>query len=180
MDIINRRNFIQRLSGAGMALPFPGPLRWFNRPQAGSTVHVFSKHLQFLDYTNLAGAAAGCQFDILHAVIEGGLSWQQSLRLMHPYINTIVVKDFRWEKVDGKWVVRYVPLGEGMVDFRKYFSLLAGYGIRVPISLHFEYPLGGAEHGDAQLTVDQKLVFDAMKKDLRQLRTWLKEAGLNG
>ena len=121
----------------------------------------------------------GCQFDIRHAVVEGGLSWPQNLRLLAPYINTIVVKDFLWQKIDGKWSVVDVPLGEGMVDFPKYFSLLRQYGLNVPISLHCEYPLGGAEHGARQISVDKKVVLDAIQKDLTRLKTWLKEAGLN-
>jgi hypothetical protein len=60
-----------------------------------------------------------------------------------------------------------------MVDFQKYFSLLKGYNVNVPVSLHFEYPLGGAEHGESKITVDKKVVFDAMRRDLQRLhKTW--------
>ena len=62
-----------------------------------------------------------------------------------------------------------VPLGEGMVDFKAYFALLKEYNINVPVSLHYEYPLGGAEHGGTEITVDRKVVFDAMKRDLQWL-----------
>lgn len=316
MNNINRRNFISKVSSAGIIMPFINPFGLFTGTSPGSTIHVFSKHLQFLDYKNMAAAAAdigfdgvdlsvrpgghvlpenvaddlpkavsaikkqglqsimmatnvkdptdrvsqnvlrtasslglkyfrpdwfrypkegslpdalklyekqmaslaafaaplgiagsyqnhsgnyvgaalwevfeiiksagknvmGCQFDIMHATIEGGLSWPQSLRLIHPHINTIVIKDFLWEKINGKWSAKNVPLGEGMVDFPKYFSLLKQYGVNVPVSLHFEYPLGGAEHGAKQINIDQKIIFEAMRKDLLLLRTWLKEAGLN-
>ena len=54
-----------------------------------------------------------------------------------------------------------------------YFKLLKKYKINVPISLHLEYPLGGAEHGDSNITIDKKEVFAQMKKDLTFLRqTW--------
>jgi L-ribulose-5-phosphate 3-epimerase len=60
-----------------------------------------------------------------------------------------------------------------MVDFKKYFALLKEYNINVPVSLHFEYALGGAEHGEFKITVDKKVVFDAMRRDLKWLHdTW--------
>ena len=114
----------------------------------------------------------GCQYDIRHAVVEGGNSWELGLRLIRPFIKTIVIKDFKWGIVDGKWKPINTPLGEGMIDFDRYFSLLKKYKINVPISLHLEYDLGGAEHGSPKLTIPQKEVFTQMKKDL----IFLKEA----
>lgn len=114
----------------------------------------------------------GCQYDIRHAVVEGGSSWELGLRLIKPFIKSIVIKDFKWGKVDGKWKPINTPLGEGMVDFDRYFSLLKKYDINVPISLHLEYELGGAEHGATKINIDQEEVFKQMKKDL----TFVKEA----
>lgn len=117
---------------------------------------------------------AGCQYDIRHAVVEGGQSWENGLRLIKDHIHSIVAKDFKWSKKDGKWRLQNTPLGEGMVDFKKYFSLLKKYNIQVPVSLHLEYPIGGAEHGAKQLgKKEQQQVFAAMKKDLKWLQeTW--------
>ncbi len=112
----------------------------------------------------------GCQYDIRHAVVEGGSSWELGLRQIRPFIKSIVIKDFKWGKVDGKWKPVNTPLGEGMVDFNRYFSLLKKYKINVPVSLHLEYDLGGAEHGDSKITIDRTQVFNAMKKDLAFLR----------
>ena len=112
----------------------------------------------------------GVQYDIRHAVVEGGLSWENGLRLIQPYIKMLAIKDFVWAKKNDGYVVQNVPLGEGMVDFKKYFALLKQYKINVPVSLHFEYPLGGAEHGGTEITVDKKIIFDAMRRDLRWLR----------
>jgi len=117
----------------------------------------------------------GSQFDIRHAVVEGGLSWTNSLRLIKDNIHSIVAKDFKWTQKEGKWKVQNTPLGEGMVDFKKYFSLLKQYGIQVPVALHLEYPIGGgAEHGAKKLSKQEsKQVFKAMKKDLTWLqKTW--------
>ena len=63
-----------------------------------------------------------------------------------------MLKDFKWGKVSGKWKVVNVPIGEGMVDFDTYFKLLKSYGLQPPVSLHCEYPLGGAEKGKYKIT----------------------------
>ncbi len=112
----------------------------------------------------------GIQYDIRHATVEGGLSWQNGLRLIHPFIKTIPIKDFKWEKINGEWKAEGTPIGEGMVDFKTYFKLLKQYNINVPVSLHMEYPLGGAEDGATQLTVEKEIVFTAMKKDLQKVQ----------
>ena len=112
----------------------------------------------------------GCQYDIRHAVVEGGSSWELGLRQIRPFIKSIVIKDFKWGKVDGNWKPVNTPLGEGMVDFNRYFSLLKKYEINVPVSLHLEYDLGGAEHGASEITIDKKEVFAQMKKDLNFLK----------
>ncbi|RED95294.1 sugar phosphate isomerase/epimerase family protein [Marinoscillum furvescens] len=112
----------------------------------------------------------GAQYDIRHAVVEGGRSWTNGLRLINDQIKTIVLKDFRWEQVAGRWQVINVPIGEGMVDFKKYFSLLKSYELKPPVSLHLEYPLGGAEKGRRQLTVDHTVVYEAMHRDLKKVQ----------
>ncbi|MGB0929944.1 MAG: sugar phosphate isomerase/epimerase family protein [Chitinophagales bacterium] len=108
----------------------------------------------------------GAQYDIRHAVAEGGRSWSNGVKLIKDQIKTIVLKDFKWGKVNGKWKIVNVPIGEGMVDFKSYFKLLKKYGLKPPVSLHLEYPLGGAEKGKFEITVEHEVVFDAMKKDL--------------
>ena len=112
----------------------------------------------------------GIQYDIRHATVEGGLSWQNGLRLIQPHIKTIPIKDFKWEKINGEWKAEGTPIREGMVDFKTYFKLLKQYNIKGPVSLHMEYPLGGAEDGATQLTVDKEIVFTAMKRDLKKVR----------
>lgn len=111
----------------------------------------------------------GAQYDIRHAVVEGGLSWQNGLRLIQPYAKTLAIKDFKWELNNGKWQAQNTPIGEGMVDFKSYFQLLKEYKLEVPVSLHLEYPIGGAEKGATKLTNDKKIVFNAMKKDLKKI-----------
>lgn len=115
-------------------------------------------------------ANIGCQYDIRHAVVEGGSCWELGLRLIQPFIKSIVIKDFKWGTVNGQWKPVNTPLGEGMVDFDRYFSLLKKYNINVPVSLHLEYDLGGAEHGATKISIDQQEVFKQMKKDLNFLQ----------
>jgi len=117
----------------------------------------------------------GSQYDVCHGTIEGGRCWAQNLELIHPHIKSIALKDFKWEIVDGKWKVQYQPIGEGMVDFKKYFQLLKQYGIKVPVSLHLEYPIGGAEHGGRE-NVDADKAFSSMKKDLEMVHKLWEEA----
>lgn len=118
----------------------------------------------------------GVQYDIRHAMVEGGLSWKNGLKLLHSQIKTIVLKDYKWKAINGKWKVWNVPIGEGMVDFTSYFQLLKKYDIQVPVSLHLEYPLGGAEKGRSEITIAQEKVYDAMRKDLTTIQKLWKEA----
>ena len=50
--------------------------------------------------------------------------------------------------------------------------------VNAPVSIHLEYPLGGAEHGSTKLTVKPEVVTQAMKKDLDWLKEKLDKFGL--
>ena len=97
--------------------------------------------------------------------------WPTHFRLMSRYINTLVAKDFKWTQTGQAWRAENCPLGEGMVDFPRYFKMLKQAKIAVPIILHLEYPIGGAEHGARRLTGDKQQVIDAMRKDLDFLKS---------
>jgi len=118
----------------------------------------------------------GCQFDIRHAVTDGGLMWPDSLRMMKPYIRSIIFKDFRWGVVDGKWRVVSTPIGQGMVDFGRYFGMLQDAGIDAPVSLHLEYDLGGAEKGKSEPTVTKAEILTAIAQDVGAINKLWKEA----
>lgn len=126
---------------------------------------------------NVDSPRVGSQYDIYHATVEGANTWPVGLKLISPYIRSIDIKDFKWTERDGKAKNESVPLGEGIVDFKRYFSFLKQYKIEVPVSLHCEYPLGGAESGANTLTINGEDVISAMKKDLITLKNWLDEAG---
>ena len=118
----------------------------------------------------------GVQYDIRHATVDSAYSWTNGLELLHKQIKVIVLKDFKWGKVDNQLKAINVPVGEGVVDFDKYFKLLKAYGLNPPVSLHLEYPLGGAEKGKYDISVDRKVVYDAMTKDLNAIRKLWKNA----
>jgi L-ribulose-5-phosphate 3-epimerase len=118
------------------------------------------------------------QYDIYHATVEGANAWPVGLELISPYIRSIDIKDFHWSKKDGKWSSETVPLGEGAVDFKRYFGLVKKLNINCPISVHYEYPLGGAEHGSDKISMNREEVLTIMKKDLETLRGYLREANL--
>jgi sugar phosphate isomerase/epimerase len=120
--------------------------------------------------------AMGIQYDIRHASVEAGLSWENGLRLVHNQIKTLALKDFKWQYSQGRWQVINTPIGEGMVDFTRFFKLLKQYGVSVPASLHLEYPLGGAEHGHDELKVAPDILYGAMKKDLNTIKHLWEEA----
>jgi sugar phosphate isomerase/epimerase len=127
---------------------------------------------------NINSRWLGSQYDIYHATIEGANAWPVGLKQLSPYIRSIDIKDFQWSKKNGKWSSETVPLGEGMVDFKRYFGLLKQYNISGPVSVHYEYPLGGAEDGAKVLTVKREDVISAMRKDLTTLKKYLQEANL--
>ena len=112
----------------------------------------------------------GCQYDVRHAVVEGANSWSLGFDYIKPYINSLDVKDFQWAIQNGKWTAENVPLGNGAVDFNEYFRKIGSIPATVPVSLHMEYPLGGAENGSRTITVSRDEVRAAMMRDLKFIR----------
>jgi sugar phosphate isomerase/epimerase len=124
-------------------------------------------------------AAVGVNYDIGHATVEGGFGgWIDSFRITGSYLRGIAVKDFLWEKnAKGQWRPEWKPLGEGMVNFQQFFQMVAAAHFAGPLQLHFEYPLQGADEG-LKTVSNPKEVFSVMTRDLKQLRSYLSQAGL--
>ena len=115
----------------------------------------------------IAPDGLGVQYDIRHAVAEGGESWPVAMRLIAPHIDTVALKDFVWSRgSNGRWTPESVPLGEGMVDFPAYLRQLLARGPLPPATVHFEYPPlemsggGGAER--------RRQTVDGMRRDLKR------------
>lgn len=113
----------------------------------------------------------GCQYDICHATAEGNRSWPLGLKALNDHIRCIVVKDFKWGERDGKAKEIYVPVGEGVVDFKTYFGLLKELGIHGPITFHLEYPLGPEK--EMSVAQEKERTIEWMRKDLNSLKSYL-------
>ncbi len=115
----------------------------------------------------------GVQYDIGQAVMEGNSSWPLGMKLLSPWIKTTAIKDFDFQKKDGKWVRNYVQLGKGMVDFDTYLKEYKELAISGPITMHFEYDLGGAQSGriNPSMSLDEISVY--LKNDLKWLKNKL-------
>jgi hypothetical protein len=82
----------------------------------------------------------GYYFDPAEATAAGGAdSWEVALRLVLPRIKAISLQDFYWLKDGAGWRMQKCPLGEGMVDWQKFFRMLAAARFVGPISIHTEY-----------------------------------------
>lgn len=112
----------------------------------------------------------GCQYDIRHATVEGLGCWPLGLAAIMPHIQTLNFKDFAFKDKDGKLTVDNVPLGTGLVDFRRFIKLLAPPATSAPISLHSEYLPERAPSGDS---LNRDEIFAAIKKDLAALKAIL-------
>lgn len=113
----------------------------------------------------------GVQYDIRHATVEGGESWPLGMKLLAPWIRTTDIKDFVWKKDEsGKWRITNVPLGEGMVDFNRYFEMYKSFQVEAPVSIHYEYDLGGAEHGNKNPSMSVDEIKSWLKKDITFLK----------
>jgi L-ribulose-5-phosphate 3-epimerase len=82
----------------------------------------------------------GYDFDIANAMQEGAAGgWSIALRMALPRIKMVTARDFVWKKEGVAWKASPCPLGEGMVDWPKFFSALARIRFTGPISLPLDY-----------------------------------------
>ncbi len=84
----------------------------------------------------------GSMFDVRHAVAEGSGAWPIYYDIIKPHITALVVKDFRWElkkEGDKRLSPLHCPLGEGQVDYSKFFKQFKTDFPTALVSLHVEY-----------------------------------------
>jgi len=121
----------------------------------------------------------GVQYDVRHAIVEGGYSWYRGMELLKPWISNLVFKDFLWQQNEnGEWKAVSVPLGEGMVDWPKFFELVKKWNISGPVSVHYEYPILTEEEQKLGKPAKVKRTIEVMQKDLQTLKGWFKEYGI--
>jgi sugar phosphate isomerase/epimerase len=83
----------------------------------------------------------GYDFDVGSATAEGGMGgWSVALRLALPRLKMVTARDFLWSKdATGVWKMTPCPLGEGMVDWPRFFAVLARARFAGPISIQIDY-----------------------------------------
>jgi sugar phosphate isomerase/epimerase len=101
-------------------------------------------------------------FDIMHATIEGGLSWPAEVALVRDRIGVAYFKDFQWAEKG----IRTCPLGEGRIDGGYLRSLRSG-AYRGPFSIHVEYL-----KGDPKDPEFLRLAIQSARKDLEVFNRW--------
>ena len=69
----------------------------------------------------------------------GAANWEAALRLALPRLKAVAVQDFQWAKTGGGWTMQMCPMGEGLVDWARFFRILAEAKFAGPLSLHMEY-----------------------------------------
>ena len=115
----------------------------------------------------------GCQYDVRHAVAEGGSSWVNGFKLINPWVKCMDIKDFKWTLNNAKWNPESVPIGEGMVNFDEYFKLVKRYNVPGPVSVHFEYPPFERFNKEVPEAEKRMLFVNAMKKDIDAVKAYL-------
>jgi sugar phosphate isomerase/epimerase len=83
----------------------------------------------------------GYDFDPGSAAAVGGSDgWWLALRLALPRLKMVALNDFNWTKdTGGAWKATPCPLGEGMVDWPKFFTALARAKFTGPLSIEIAY-----------------------------------------
>jgi L-ribulose-5-phosphate 3-epimerase len=129
--------------------------------------------------TEVGSPYLGFNYDIGHATVEGGFGgWLLSTRTVAPMMKGVALKDFLWRKdPKGGWRPAWCPMGQGMVNFPKFFALLKEQKFHGPLQLHYEYPLGGADTGKKTIQIDKAELIATMRKDLQFTRNVIAQLG---
>ena len=113
----------------------------------------------------------GFQYDIRHAMAESMNAWPLGLKLISEYIFTTCIKDFTWKQEGKQFKPISVPIGEGIVDFKKYFELIGENPPKGPVSIHYEYPLLTKEQEQNSTNEQIKNMISILKQDLEIYKT---------
>jgi sugar phosphate isomerase/epimerase len=100
----------------------------------------------------------GYDFDVAHAILEGGeQGFEAPFALALPRLKMVTVRDFKWEEqTGGTRLPKPCPLGEGVVDFARFFAALARARFAGPVSVQVDH--------------QPKEVMEAIKRDLAFVR----------
>jgi sugar phosphate isomerase/epimerase len=125
----------------------------------------------------------GLNYDIGHVTAKGGAGWRESIRAVGPYLHSVSIKDFYWEKEPGvpagqwPWRCRFVRPGDGMIDFSDFFRYLQEIQFKGPMENYFEYTVDvpgqskpfdmlGTDYKKWKLEMPQASFVDYLKRDV--------------
>lgn len=110
----------------------------------------------------------GYCFDAGYATVQSGSNGlTAALELALPRLKMVAVRDFKWDRESGgASKMLPCPLGEGAVDWPKFFAALAKARFAGPVSLHIDY--------------QPKAKTAAIRKDLAFLRQQIDAAYSSG
>jgi len=106
----------------------------------------------------------GFDFDIAYATREGGpAGFEGPLAIALSRLNMVTLRDFKWDGPEGGVrTAKPCPLGDGVVDFPKFFAALAKARFAGPITLTVDHSPSGE--------------VEAIKHDLAFVRQQMKTA----
>ena len=78
----------------------------------------------------------GFDFDIGYATVQDSSGWQAAAQAALPRLKAVTVRDFTWSQ-DKKPIP--CALGQGVVEWPRFFTMLAAAKFTGPISIHMEY-----------------------------------------
>jgi sugar phosphate isomerase/epimerase len=90
----------------------------------------------------------GYDFDVAYAAREGGAAgFEGPLATALPRLKMVTLRDYKWDQpTQGGPVAKPCPLGDGVVDFAKFFAALAKARFAGPITLPVDHsPAGEVE-----------------------------------
>jgi len=96
----------------------------------------------------LEGQWVGYDFDVGYATMEGGaVGFDGPLAVALPRVKMVTVRDFKWDQsAGGPRQPKACPLGEGVVDFARFFAALAKARFAGPVTLPVDHnPAGQLE-----------------------------------
>jgi L-ribulose-5-phosphate 3-epimerase len=96
----------------------------------GSAVADTQRILEPLDPT-----WSGYYFDVPNAAAQDAGNYEAALRLMLPRLKAVTIQDFTWDKKQ----LTKVRLGDGAVDWSKFFQTLAQASYTGPVTLEIGY-----------------------------------------
>jgi len=125
----------------------------------------------------------GLNYDIGHVTAKGGAGWRESIRAVGPYLHSVSIKDFYWEKETNvpsgqwPWRCRFVRPGDGMVDFSDFFRYLQSIRFQGPMENYFEYTVTvpglakpfdmlGTNYGVWKLEMPEETFIGYLKRDV--------------